>query len=211
MITLQHVRCHQCTQSPDTHDDESRLCLSIVTQILLNLGDLSINFSMLCRVLNKIFVCCEVLRACHRGRWLALKQTLVNFRYQKLIREFSVTSHFMGINPRNHFCGHTIITSIGRQCLGVTQDKCVDCKVAELSHCPCWPNCSVSAGHLVFAVNISRCMSPCLHNCLVIGYCFLLRTCNFSQIWKLYSNGISARYCDVTCWMAVARYFKQNL
>ena len=166
---------------------------------------------MLSRVLNKISVCCEVLRDCHRGRWLALKQTLVNFRYQKLIREFSVTSHFMGINPRNHFCGHTIITSIGRQCLGVTQDKCVDCKVAELSHCPCWPNCSVSAGRLVFAVNISRCMSPCLHNCLVIGYCFLLRTCNFSQIWKLYSNGISARYCDVTCWMAVARYFKQNL
>ena len=141
----------------------------------------------------------------------ALKQTLVNFRYQKLIREFSVTSHFMGINPRNHFCVHTIITTIGRQCLGVTQDKCVDCKVAELSHCPCWPNCSVSAGHLVFAVNISRCMSPCLHNCLVIGYCFLLRTCNFSQMWKLYSNDISARYCDVTCWMTVARYFEKNL
>ena len=35
----------------------------------------------------------------------ALKQTLVNFRYQKLIREFFVTSHFMGINPRIHFCG----------------------------------------------------------------------------------------------------------
>ena len=55
IITLYMVAVHDnsgsvtcavspCTQSPDTHDDESRLCLSIVTQILLNLGDLSIKF-----------------------------------------------------------------------------------------------------------------------------------------------------------------------
>ena len=53
IITLYIVAVHDnivtcavspCTQSPDTHDDESRLCLSIVTQILLNLGDLSIKF-----------------------------------------------------------------------------------------------------------------------------------------------------------------------
>ena len=151
IITLYTVAVHDnivtcavspCTQSPDTHDDESRLCLSIVTQILLNLGDLSIKFQQqstqqnLCLLWSSESLSPRPVVGGGAKVGLAPKQTLVNFRYQKLIREFFVTSHFMGINPRNHFGGHTIITSIGRQCLGVTQDKCVDCKVAELSH---WP------------------------------------------------------------------------